>query len=74
MTCGRSTFLSLFLGLFLAISCTSAKHYEIKGQVLAVNRDKAEILVKHEDIPGLMPAMDGWLDRDLCHIVRPGTH
>jgi protein SCO1/2 len=29
----------------------------MKGQVLAVDRDKVEILVKHEDIPGLMSAM-----------------
>jgi protein SCO1 len=47
----------LFFGLFFAVACSSAKHYEMKGQVLAVNRDKVEILVKHEDIPGLMPAM-----------------
>jgi protein SCO1/2 len=47
----------LFFGLFFAVACSNAKHYEMKGQVLAVNRDKVEILVKHEDIPGLMPAM-----------------
>ncbi len=44
-------------GLFFIIACSNAKHYEMKGQVLGVNRDKMEILVKHEDIPGLMPAM-----------------
>jgi protein SCO1/2 len=44
-------------GLFSAISCSRAKHYEMKGQVLAVNRDKVELLVKHQDIVGLMPAM-----------------
>src|SRR5262245_34886084 len=49
-------FLAVF-GLFFAIACSNAKHYEMKGQVLAVNRDKVEVLVKHEDIPGLMPAM-----------------
>lgn len=43
--------------LFAAAACSHAKHYEMKGQVLAVNRDKVEILVKHEDIVGLMPAM-----------------
>jgi protein SCO1/2 len=51
---------ALFLlssGLIFAIACSSAKHYEMKGQVLALDRDKVEILVKHEDIPGLMPAM-----------------
>jgi protein SCO1/2 len=29
----------------------------MRGQVLGVNRDKMEILVKHEEIPGLMAAM-----------------
>ncbi len=43
--------------LAIAASCTSAKTYEMRGQILGVNRDKMEILVKHEDIPGLMPAM-----------------
>jgi protein SCO1/2 len=43
--------------LVAAASCSSAKTYEMRGQILGVNRDKMEILVKHEDIPGLMPAM-----------------
>ena len=29
----------------------------MRGQMLGVNRDKMEILVKHEEIPGLMAAM-----------------
>ena len=29
----------------------------MRGQILAVNRDKMEILVKHDEIPGLMAAM-----------------
>src|SRR5262245_54555313 len=40
-----------------AASCSSAKHYEMRGQILGINRDKMEILVKHEEIPGLMAAM-----------------
>ena len=40
-----------------AASCSNAKTYEMRGQILGVNRDKMEILVKHDDIPGLMPAM-----------------
>ena len=43
--------------VFLAAACSSAKHYELKGQVLAVNREKQEILVKHDEIPGFMMAM-----------------
>ena len=47
----------LVAALFIATSCGSAKTYEMRGQILAINRDKMEILVKHEDIEGLMPAM-----------------
>jgi len=49
--------LALLAGLFAAASCSSARHYEMRGQILAVNRDKLEILVKHEAIEGLMAAM-----------------
>ena len=41
----------------MAAACSSAKTYEMRGQILGVNRDKMEILVKHEEIKGLMPAM-----------------
>jgi protein SCO1/2 len=43
--------------LLAAASCSSPKRYEMRGQILAVNRDKMEILVKHEEIVGLMAAM-----------------
>jgi protein SCO1/2 len=49
--------LTLLTILLVGTACSSAKHYEMRGQVLSVNRDKLEILVKHEDIVGLMPAM-----------------
>lgn len=49
--------LALVAALVAAASCSSPKTYEMRGQILGVNRDKMEILVKHEDIPGLMPAM-----------------
>ena len=49
--------LALLAMLLAAVSCGSPKTYEMRGQILGVNRDKLEILVKHEDIPGLMPAM-----------------
>ncbi len=48
---------AVLLALVLTVSCSSAKTYEMRGQILGVNRDKLEILVKHDDIPGLMPAM-----------------
>jgi protein SCO1/2 len=47
----------LFIAVFGPSACSRAKHYEMRGQVLAVDRDKVEVLVKHEDIVGLMPAM-----------------
>ena len=49
--------LALLAALLAAASCSNAKTYEMRGQVLGVNRDKMEILVKHEEIPGLMAAM-----------------
>jgi len=33
------------------------REYQLTGQVLAVNRDRGEVTVKHEDIPNFMPAM-----------------
>ncbi len=44
----------------LAVSCggdPDARTYQLTGQVLAVDRAAKQILVKHEDIPGFMPAM-----------------
>ena len=53
----KSRVSALLAALLIAASCSSAKTYEMRGQVLGVNRDKMEILVKHEEIPGLMAAM-----------------
>jgi protein SCO1 len=49
--------------LFVAIGaagCTSAeppRRYELTGQVLAINQERQELTVKHNDIPNFMPAM-----------------
>lgn len=46
--------------LLLAISCSRTPpppSYQLVGQVLAVRVETSEILVKHEDIKGFMPAM-----------------
>jgi protein SCO1/2 len=45
------------LALLSAVACSHPKQYVLKGQVLAVNRDKQELLVKHEEITGYMMAM-----------------
>lgn len=43
----------------LAIACggSTARKYELRGQVLAVDASKGELTIKHEDIPGFMPGM-----------------
>ena len=46
------------LGLVSACSREpAARSYQLQGQVLAVRPETLEILVKHDDIPGFMPAM-----------------
>ena len=50
----------LIAGWLLAAACSrepEARTYELTGQVLAVTPATREILVKHDDIPGFMPAM-----------------
>jgi protein SCO1/2 len=50
----------LIAGWLLAAACSrepEARTYELTGQILAVKPETREILVKHEDIPGFMPAM-----------------
>lgn len=34
-----------------------AKEYPLTGQIVGIKRDTKQLTVKHEDIPGLMPAM-----------------
>ncbi len=49
---------ALLLSTLLAIAaCARGQEYELRGQVLAVDRDRQQITVKHEDIQGFMPAM-----------------
>jgi len=51
------------LAILLAIisaACSGApgtRTYQLTGQILVVKPDTNEVLVKHEDIPGFMPAM-----------------
>jgi len=47
-------------GLALVAACSrgpESKSYELTGQILVVKPGTSEVLVKHEDIPGFMPAM-----------------
>jgi protein SCO1 len=48
--------------LFVATSamlcgCVRSQHYDLRGQVLAVDRGRQEVTIKHEDIRGFMPGM-----------------
>lgn len=37
--------------------CVRSQHYDLRGQVLAVDRGRQEVTIKHEDIRGFMPGM-----------------
>jgi len=54
-------FRMLIVGLMIAISGCSrqpeTRRYQLTGQILVVKPETNEVLVKHEDIPGFMPAM-----------------
>lgn len=48
--------------LILVLACgggdaDEARRYPLRGQILAVDREQQEVTVRHDDIPGLMPAM-----------------
>jgi protein SCO1/2 len=50
----------LVLALIASAACSrepAARQYELKGQIISVGPQENEVLVKHEDIPGFMPAM-----------------
>jgi protein SCO1/2 len=50
----------LVVAASLATACSRtppAKEYQLKGQILDIKPDTGEVLVKHGDIPGFMPAM-----------------
>ena len=38
-------------------ACSRARQYELHGQILAVDRERQEITIKHDDIRGFMPGM-----------------
>jgi protein SCO1 len=52
----------MLMGALLIAGCgrpaePPPKQYQLKGQILSVKPESREVLVKHEDIPGFMPAM-----------------
>ena len=48
---------AILLILAAAAGCSRAREYALQGQVLAVDRGRQEITIKHEDVQGFMPAM-----------------
>src|SRR3954471_9593033 len=51
---------SWLAALLLATACSRTpptKEYQLQGQILDVKPETSEVLVKHGDIPGFMPAM-----------------
>jgi protein SCO1 len=52
------TRIALILVLSLPIvACSQGREYELRGQVLAVNTERDELTIRHDDIPGFMPGM-----------------
>ena len=45
------------LAVLVAPACSRTRQYELKGQVLSVDRARQEITIKHDDIRGFMPGM-----------------
>lgn len=41
----------------VALGCTPSREYELRGQVLAVDAERGELTIRHDDIPGFMPGM-----------------
>src|SRR5215470_5664356 len=63
----------------LAAACTSQpkdqRTYTLQGQILGIDPDRKEAMIKHGDIPGLMPAMTmsyKMKDAGLLNGVKPG--
>lgn len=47
----------LLLAFMLCTGCGEARTYEVRGRVAGFGDDPTTLIVEHEEIPGLMPAM-----------------
>ncbi len=45
------------VAILLAFACGGAERYDARGVVQEIQRDYGQVVIDHEDIPGLMPAM-----------------
>ncbi len=59
-----------------ASSAPEEKHYPLTGEILSVDAPKKTIVVRHNDIPGLMPAMtmEFSVSAGDAALARPGQH
>jgi protein SCO1 len=55
--CVRVLSAALVFLILCGYGCSKSRTYELRGQVLAVDRTKGEVTVRHEDIRGFMPGM-----------------
>jgi len=53
----RTVLTLLIAASALLCGCARAQRYDLHGQVLAVDRARQEVTIKHDDIRGLMPGM-----------------
>lgn len=53
----RTIIASAALVIAMACGADDTRTYQLTGQILVVKPETKEVLVKHEDIPGFMPAM-----------------
>jgi protein SCO1 len=66
------------LALLAATACgrpPETKEYELHGQILGIEAERQEVLIKHQDIKGFMPGMTMPFkvrDRDLLSGKQPG--
>lgn len=48
---------ALLVLVALTLACSRPREYELRGQIVAVDHDRLQVTIKHEDIRGFMPAM-----------------
>lgn len=66
---------ALVISVLLVSACSRSKHYHARGVVEDVQAETRQILIAHEDIPGLMPAMTmnfDVADPHLLETLAPG--
>ena len=66
---------TLALALLLVAACDEVRRYSARGTIEDVKRPQAQVLIDHDEIPGLMPAMTMNFDvpdADLLERLAPG--